>query len=275
MKHIININLPDNINGDNGEELKKLYDVLYFRTDTPSKRKKSKLYLTTDDIERLNDRFSVLFKKVRTDVDLSPAQIEKECAYLSEKYDFEIQLLSDSRESDYLEQQAKINAKYDEQTPWRRCCLWALLFQPLTNRAQDIIEERAALDAEERFAPLERELEERAKKLFGENVCELSERKRRRLMKKYLKIKRKLVGDVAEPGTTASGNIPSETPENAAAPALPAQVSEAAEPAPGACDAVHHVDDVDGKLDENDLDNVSEPPEPPARRPRKSNNTGA
>lgn len=264
MKHNIIINLPDNVNDSNSEELKRLYNVLYFRADKPSKRRKSKLYLTTDDIRELNDRYAALFKKVRTDVDLSPAQIEKECAYLSEKYDFEIQQLSDSRETEYLEQQAKIKAKYDEQAPWRRCWLWALLFQPLTNRAQDIIEERAALDAKERFAPLEQELEERAKKLFGENVCELSERKRRRLMKKYLKIKRKLVGDVTEPGTTSG-----------AAPALPAQVSEAAEPEPTACDAVHHFDDVTEKPGENAPGNVSEPPEPPARRPRKPKQTGA
>lgn len=239
MKRIININLSNNTNDGNGEELKRLYDVLYFRADKPTKRKKSKLYLSTDDIDKLNERYAALFKKIGNDTDLSATQSENERAYLTEKYDLEIQMLSDLRETEYLEQQAKINAKYDEEAPWRRGWWWRLIFQPLTNRAQDIIEERAALDAEERFAPLEQELEERAKKLFGENLCELSERKRRRLMKKYLKIKRKLIGDIAEP---ESADIQSETPTRR--------------------DAVHH-----GDVDENTAANV---PEPPARRPRKA-----
>lgn len=298
MKHIININLSNNPNDSNGEEIKKLYDVLYFRTEKPSKRKKSKLYLTADEIDQLNNRYSAMFKKVGNDIDLSETQRTNEQAYLSEKYDLEIETLSRLREPEYLEQQAKIEAKYAEETPFRRCWLWALLFQPLTNRAQDIIEERAALDAEERFAPLEKELEERAKNLFGDNVYEFSKRKRHRLLKKYLKLQRKLIGSTTAPGTPA--NAQSETPDTAStalnnvqiqyanhsisgvsfvprnetlgtAPALSAQPSEPAEPAYSACDAVHHCDVAEDK----DTGNVAEPPELPARKPRKPKQSGA
>lgn len=269
MKRIININLSNNPNDGNGEEIKKLYDVLYFRTEKPSKRKKSKLYLTADEIDQLNDRYSAMFKKVGNDIDLSETQRTNEQAYLSEKYDLEIETLSRLREPEYLEQQAKIEAKYAEETPFRRCWLWALLFQPLTNRAQDIIEERAALDAEERFAPLEKELEERAKNLFGDNVYEFSKRKRRRLLKKYLKLQRKLAGYVSEPSTKQPADVQSETPGTA--PALSAQPSEPAEPAPSACDAVHHSDNVDVK----DTGNVAKPPELPTRKPRNPKQSGA
>lgn len=130
------------------------------------KRKPVDLYLTNEDIEKLHDRYEELFKQVKNSQDLTPAQIEKECDVLSRKYDFEIEDLSRFREAEFLKRQAEIKAKNAEQIPWRRSWLWRLLFMPLTNRAQDIIELKAQLDAEDLFAPMEKELDDRADKLY-------------------------------------------------------------------------------------------------------------
>lgn len=133
------------------------------------KRKQTDYYLSNEDIEKLNDRYIDLYRKIKNqETNIPQAQIDRMCEVLLAKYNFEIEELSALHEADYLKRQAQIAAKNKQQTPWRRCWLWRLLFMPLTNRAQDIIEAEAKLDAEELFAPMEEELEKRAKKLYGE-----------------------------------------------------------------------------------------------------------
>lgn len=216
---------------------------------TAPQQRDYELYLTTDEIDELNDRYSALFKKIGADIDLSETQREKERAVLSEKYDFEIEHLSKSHEKEYRAKQATIEADNFEQIPWRRCWLWKLIGRPTTNRAQDIIELRAELEAEEKFAPEEERLDELEKKLFSGTGKKLTERKRKRLMQRYLKLRRKLIGN---PAATCT--------------ALPVQPSATEE---HACDAVHHCGDVGENL--NVI--VTEPPEPPARKPRKPTQT--
>ncbi len=261
----ITINLTANAKETTAEELKKLYDVLYPQKvkTKPSKHKKADLYALNSDIEKLHERYEQLFKQVKTSLNLSEQQIENECETLSRKYYFELEKLSKLRKLEYEKEQAEIEAREDEQTPWRRGWWWRLIFQPLTNRAQDIIEYRAELEAEQEFAPIEKELDELAERLYAGTGKKLSNRKRKRLRKKYLKLKRRLI---SAPAVPPAGNVQSEQPTSAAVPAtaLPAQTSEPAEPAR---DAVHH----NGNVDDKPADNVPEPPEPPARKPRKPN----
>ena len=230
------------------------------------KRKKQiDLYLSDDDIDKLHDKYEALFKQVKDNPYLTPAQIDKECDVLSRKYDFDVELLSKKRKKEYLEEQAKINADDKEQIPWRRCWLWRLLGQPLTNRAQDIIEEQAALEAEEKFSPLEKDLDDLANKLYAGTGKKLSRRKRQRLMKKYLKLRDKLIKD----------NVRSD---DAARDAEPQSLETSSEDPPAANNVqIQYVDYslagvsfVPRTANNTDVQSGAEPPELPARKQSKS-----
>ena len=149
------------------------------------KRKTNGMYLLSSDIEKLNERYSILYKKIKTDTYLPPIAVNKECEVLLEKYNFEIDELNALRKVEYETQRAKVEARNQEETPWRRCWLWRLLLKPVTNRAQDIIEEEAAQNADERFTPKEKELVRRIFKLYDIDLKGLSLRKRKKLLKLY------------------------------------------------------------------------------------------
>ena len=155
-------------------------------------KNKNNMFALDTDIEKLNDRFDVLFKKVKNSENLTPEQVKRECEVLELKYNFEIEELNNLREVEYRTKQAIIKARNAEQIPWRRCWLRRLFFLPVTNRAQDIIEEEAELEAEAHFAPMERALEARADKIFNAEGKKLSRRKRKRILKLYLKYKQML-----------------------------------------------------------------------------------
>ena len=155
-------------------------------------KNKNNMFALDTDIEKLNERFDVLFKKVKNSENLTPEQVKRECEVLELKYNFEIEELNSLREVEYRTQQAIIKARNAEQIPWRRCWLRRLFFLPVTNRAQDIIEENAELEAEAHFAPMERELEARADEIFNAEGKKLSRRKRKRILKLYLKYKQML-----------------------------------------------------------------------------------
>ncbi len=161
MKRIININ----VSKDTSEEVITALSSALKMGKEKSSLKVSELYILNEDIEKLHERYEQLFKQVKTSLNLSVTQIEKECEILSLKYDFEIKELSKLRKVDYDKEQAKIKAREAEQRPWRRCWLWRLLFSPLTNRAQDIIEERAEVEADIIHTAEERAIEEERKKL--------------------------------------------------------------------------------------------------------------
>lgn len=161
MKRIININ----VSKDTSEEVIKSLSAALKTEKEKSSLKVSELYILNEDIEKLHERYEQLFKQVKTSLNLSETQIQKECETLSLKYDFEVKELSKLRKVDYDKEQAKIKAREAEQRPWRRCWLWRLLFRPLTNRAQDIIEERAEVEADIIHTAEERAIEEERKKL--------------------------------------------------------------------------------------------------------------
>ena len=135
------------------------------KTQGKEPKQKQPLYALNDDIEQLHKRYEDLFKQVKNSLNLSADQIEKECATLSRKYDFELEELSQMRKVDYDKRQAEIKAKAAEETPWRRGWWWRLLFKPLTNRAQDIIENRAELEADTAHTAAEKQIEDDRKML--------------------------------------------------------------------------------------------------------------
>lgn len=167
---------------------------------------KRKLFYSTDDIEQLNNRYIELHKKIENANGLSDGQRNRMDEVLIQKYDYELEELSDMREAEYLTRQAELKAHKKNITPWRRGWWWRLIFQPLTNRAQDIIEKRAELEAEKRFSSEETELNARANEIYGQNSGKLSERKRKKALKKYLELKR-LFETSAEPA-----DVPAEEP---------------------------------------------------------------
>lgn len=135
----------------------------------------SELYLTNEDIEKLNDRYEELYKKVKNNSDISEEQQKLEQRVLLEKYAFEIAQLSKKRECEYYEELAKIEAKSSYIIPARKTrFLWLrrLFRRPTQNRAQDIIDDEAYLNAEDYFKPREAENEQRAKKLDTEETSE-------------------------------------------------------------------------------------------------------
>ena len=225
------------------------------------KRKRIKeidLFLPNEEIEKLNERYAFLYKRVKSSPDLSEDQIAAENEILRKKYDFEIKEISAQYEAAYKQRQAKIEAQNTEQIPWRRCWLWHLLFQPVTNRAQDIIEKQAKLDAEELFAPKEKELKTRSEKLYG---------KKRHWWQRLFHKKRRTEPGTAEPKT----------------PSKPSNVAH------GESDAAPMGDDVARKAAQKQLEEAikqadetpcaeafeqPEPPEPPTRKSRNTKPTG-
>lgn len=138
------------------------------------KRKETKLYLLRSDIDKLNKEYSLLYQNVKNDQNLSTAQIERECEILLGKYNFEVEQLSKEREAEYWEEQAKVEAKNNERIPWRRSWLWRLLLRPIKNRAQDIIEAQAALEAEKYFNGKEKEIDDLAKALYNKAPADVA-----------------------------------------------------------------------------------------------------
>lgn len=178
------------------------------------KNKQNGYYLLIDDIKELNDRYGKLYKQIANDFsnkEISKNQIDEACNVLLNKYKFEINELNDLREAEYKTRKAEIEAKNDEQIPWRRGWWWRLILKPLTNRAQDIIEERAALEADNLFSSEENALEAHAVKIYGKSAKKLSKRKRRKAFKKYLKLKKLLDIDSAS-AQAAPADVPAEPP---------------------------------------------------------------
>lgn len=172
------------------------------------RKKKDERYLPLDDIKKIDDEFLTEIENVKRRLgyikDLNIIKTFQKV--LLDAYNAAIEVKTLDREVDYDIKFAEIKARRDNIKPWRRCWLWRLLLQPLTNRAQDIIEKRAELEAEKRFSSEETELNARANEIYGQNSGKLSERKRKKALKKYLELKR-LFETSAEPA-----DVPAEEP---------------------------------------------------------------
>ncbi len=280
MKNIINIHLAKDTPT---ETIKELSAILKLQNEKPSNRKQSDLYASNEDIEKLHERYEQLFKKVKNSPDLSEKQIEKECDTLSRKYDFELEELSKRRKVDYDKEQAEIKARAKEETPWRRGWWWRLIFQPLTNRAQDIIEKRAELDADRVHSDAEKAIEDDQKKLPTNSNKKLSLRKRKRAQNELKKIieaaddangSEMFVEPLApqdEPKQnteTPKRTIDTKTDPREADTAIEPQKREKpdnAEPAPAELKTTTNAGQLPGQLT---LDDVQQMPTQSTRRPR-------
>ncbi len=218
----ININL--NISKDTpAETLTELYAVLKpLQTQAEKEKTTCKpLYALNEDIEKLHGRYEELFKQVRNSLNLSVKQTELEEETLSRKYEFELEELSKRRKLEYDKQQAEIEAQADEQTPWRRGWWWRLIFQPVTNRAQDIIEERAELEADIVLTAEERITEIERNSFIFNSDKKLSKRELKKQLRKQLQaaIKQADNADVQEILNEPQGQPQAVEPEQEPQPA--------------------------------------------------------
>lgn len=221
-QHIINVNL--NISKDTpAETLTELYAVLKpLQTQAEKEKTTCKpIYALNEDIEKLHARYEELFKQVRNSRSLSTRQTELEEETLNRKYEFELEELSKKRKLEYEKAQAEIEARENEQTPWRRGWWWRLIFQPLTNRAQDIIEERAELEADIVLTAEERITEIERNSFIFNSDKKLSKRELKKQLRKQLQaaIKQADNADVQEILNEPQGQPQAVEPEQEPQPA--------------------------------------------------------
>lgn len=204
------------------------------------KSKQTARYVPLDDIKTIDDAFLNEINNVR--MKLSGCDDEKLINAFNEVlvngYKAAIELKAIEREVDYDIKFAEIEARATELRPWRRCWLWRLLFRPLTNRAQDIIEERAELNADKEHGAAEKAIEDERKKLSQDSVKIKSKRKLRRELKKQIKA---VIKKADETPTNEVFDEPSDVPT------IPENVAPM-----------------------ENAEQATEPPEPPARKPRKT-----
>ncbi len=185
--------------------------------------------LPLGDIEKINTVYLDELERVKTRLSYvrDPELINAFFDVLLNSYNSTIDLKTFEREVDYEIKLAKIRERERNIKPWRRCWLWRLIFRPVTNRAQDIIEERAKLEAEIEQTAEEKEIEDKRKN-FAADEDKPSNGKLKRIMRKELKkiIERADNADVreafdepAEPKATAP-TLPQKTGNQ-----LPGQVT--------------------------------------------------
>lgn len=153
------------------------------------KSKQTARYIPLDDIKTIDDVFLNEINNVR--MKLSGCDDEKLINAFNEVlvngYKAAIELKALEREVDYDIKFAEIKAREDELKPVRHRRVWWLLFRRLTNRAQDIIEERAELDAHVIHTAAEKQIDEDWKRLFPDSEVKLSKREIKRLVREKLK----------------------------------------------------------------------------------------
>lgn len=153
------------------------------------RNKRGERYLPLEDIKEINSKFLDEFESVKKRLNFikDEATIKKFAEVLLSAYSATIELRTRERKVDYEIRLAKIEARADEQTPWRRGWWWRLLFRPLTNRAQDIIEERAEIEADNIHTAAETANKQARAKLQPERGKKLSKRELKRQLHKQLK----------------------------------------------------------------------------------------
>ena len=150
--------------------------------------KRNVLYIPLDDIKAIDKEFLDEMETVKTRLRaVGDAEIIKAFhATLLAVYNGVLEIKNYECEVDYDIKLAKIEARASERKPWRRCWLWRLLFRPTTNRAQDIIEERAELEADIDHTAEEKKLAGERKE-FVEANKPLTKRELKRMLKEAIR----------------------------------------------------------------------------------------
>lgn len=153
------------------------------------KSKQTAQYIPLEDIKIIDDAFLTEINNVR--MKLSGCDDEKLINAFNEVlvngYKAAIELKALEREVDYNIKFAEIEAREREQKPWRRGWWWRLIFQPLTNRAQDIIERRAELEADIVLSAEERVIEIERNSFISDSGKKLSKRELKQKLKEAIK----------------------------------------------------------------------------------------
>lgn len=120
------------------------------------KKKDTKLYISTEDIEELHERYAPIFKTFKADEDCGDFYISVMVESTLNTLKREIEELSEQNRLDIETKNAKTAAKNDEQIPayyrpWRR------LFRRTPNRAMAAILDEAEICADETLSKIEHE----------------------------------------------------------------------------------------------------------------------
>ena len=160
------------------------------------RNKRGERYLTLDDIKKIDDEFLSEMENVKRrlsnvkDLDIIKAVQQ----VLLGAYNAAIEVKTFEREVDYEIKFAQIEARRQEIKPWRRGWWWRLIFQPLTNRAQNIIEKRAELNADITHSAKEKEIENDRKKLQDNAKPDKTPPK----AKKYARVNKDIKPDITQ-----------------------------------------------------------------------------
>lgn len=192
---------------------------------TPQGKDES-LKLTFEDVKRLHGTYCALETTIKnTEKQTGAVYINEIESYLICALKYEARNISDERTLEYAEYKAKLEAKEYEETP-RYSHPWYRLFRATPNRAQELVNEEAALNADNKhhvkeadLNQLERELEQiEIGTTAGENLSLRKKRKLRNLIKKHDKamkrLKKKLCADTPAPEEVAT--VQSEAPPTTA-----------------------------------------------------------
>lgn len=192
-------------------------------------------YIPLKEIEKIDDEFLTEINKVRTRLNgCSDSELVNTFySVLLSGYNAAIEIKARECEIDYAIKAAEIEARAEELRPVRYRH-WYWLFKTFPNRAQDIIEERAELEAERIHSELEKLLDDGWKQL-QESDDKQSKRELKRQKKEQRKAKKATIDEAtAEPPANEPTNAPPAAPanvqtaqENASTPAkqLPGQMT--------------------------------------------------
>lgn len=214
-----------NVDMANEETLKKFFELLSDKNANGSAQGKD-YKLTFDDVKQLHATYCNLETDIKkSDKQTGAAYINEIEGYLICALKYEAQNISKKREVEFSKYSAELEAKADEETPdtWRNP--WKF-FKKERNRAQELVDEEAALNAdylhnvkEANLKRLEQELEQiEVGSVAGEH---LSLRKRIKLRRKITKYKRALrrlekKWRATEPAAEKVAGVQSEAPTTTA-----------------------------------------------------------
>lgn len=120
------------------------------------KRKETKLYISTDEIEELHERYAPIFKQFAADENCGKFYIEAMVETTMTTLRREIEELSEANRLEIETKNAKINAANDEQIPAYYRPL-RRFFRRTPNRAMAAILDEAEIAADETLAKIEHE----------------------------------------------------------------------------------------------------------------------
>lgn len=184
-------------------------------------------YLSLDDLKKIDDDYLSEVEHIKRRVTGVGDENVPNTFYaeLMNSYKTAIDIKRFERSVDYAIKFAEIEARAEELTPVRKRWRW---FRKRTNRAQDIIEERAELDADIAHSVAEKQLDEDWRKFFPDTEKKLTKRERRRAIREKLQ---EVIKQADEKPTNEAFDEPAGVPALDVAASEPAQSVPTSKPA--------------------------------------------